>query len=330
MSDSRGSKTLSFARGRRPILSPLVPQQQKKKGLSRRVLGLQLPGSSSGARARDSASSARLRSTSTANMAMLCIPSANLELLAALQQEMHGSLTGELDLDSWGSVSEAVQKSATTNTVIIAGVGTRWSRPCHVLFKTLEHAVETYRELAVGVPVELMLVDHETSIGMDIERVPLGVPATFVFVRGVPIVFKRPATSSTDSGAAAASTQSGSTAGKQPSADGGEDDDENPPEDQDPDDVEEDESEEEDEEGEGAEKSASAAAASQSQKKTRKCMVGPLSMAQAEFLVEHCVSAATRIIKTMPRSAQNITSPVVDLYEDLDSPFTQELRIRRR
>jgi len=316
MADNRLSKTLGFARGRKPSLSPLVPGEGQKKG--RRVLGLQLPGSSQ-SRSRDPLGSARLRSTSSTNMAMLCIPSANLELLSALQQDMHGSLNTELELDSWELVSETIQKTATTNTVVIAGVGTRWSRPCRVLFKTLSQAVASYRELAMSAPVQLLLVDHETSTGLDLEKVPIGVPATFVFVRGVPVLFKRPITNTSDSGAAATAA-GGNTAKKSKTGDneneGDDDDDDNNVEDHELVDVDE-----------GEEGGMTPDSPATLQSKTRKCMVGTLSIAQAEFLVEHCVSAASRMLKTM---SQNVTSPIVDLYEDLDSPFAQELRIRRR
>ena len=281
---------------RKPSLSPLGPQQAEKK-----KRGFQLSGSS----ARD----ARGRSTSTTNMAMLCIPSANLELLSTLQQDMHSSLRSELELESWSSVNEAVQKSTVSNTVVIVGVGTRWSRPCRVLFTTLQQAVLKYRELTVGVAVQLLLVDHETSTDIDLERVPIGVPATFVFVRGVPILFSRPASSSSETGAASTPQTAAGNAFDE------EENNDNNPGDEERDDVDE---------------TPAPAAPTSPQTSTRKCMCGTLSIAQAEFLVEHSVSAASRVIKMAPSFSQSVSSPIVDLYEELDSPFAQELRMRRR
>jgi len=305
---------MDASRGRKPGLSPLGSQQQQreKKGRARRVLGLQLPGSS----AKGGPMSARLRSTSTLNMAMLCIPSANLELLSALQQDMHGYFTHELDLVSWDSVNEAIQKSTASNTIVIVGIGTRWSRPCRVLFSTLNQAVVKYRELTVGVSVQLLLVDHETSTGIDLERIPIGVPATFVFVRGVPILFSRPVA---DKSAPPSAQGTGEF--------GDEEENINPGGDDERDDIDEDDDDDDDkDDGQNAERASSFSPASL----TRKCMTGTLSIAQAEFLVEHSVSAASRVIKSAPSCSQSVSSPIVDLYEDLDSPFAQELRVRRR
>ena len=264
-------------------LSPLQPLQRAARG-AKRVLRLPQSDKSRGAH------SSGLSNVSSASVPMLCIPSANLELLATLQQAMHASLAAELPLVAWERADLAAKKSAATSTVVVAALGVRWARPCRVLFNTL---TATVSELPTSVPVELVLVDHEASAGFDLENVPVGVPATVVFVRGSPVQFVRPAPAQRKSGTAKGGKDDDATttaAGETRQEGGG------------------------DEETGRVEGEAATV--------TRKCMVGALSVAQAEYLLERCAAAAARLTSAAPSAyAADI---VLDLFDDANSPFAQE------
>lgn len=334
------SKERTGTRRSRPSLSPLVARAEDgKRGW--RAPAWATPLRSGGGRARaggggaaSEAARVRLGSVSTSAAAMLCIPSADLELLAALQQDMHASLAGELALERWECAHDAVQAAAATRAVTVVALGTRWARPCRVLFGTLARAVARYADVAAaGIPVALRTVDHEASAGVDLERVPIGVPATFVFVHGEPILFRVP--DAAPPGTAAATAPAPKTPQQQ--AEHSETKEET--------EEEEDDYEEKDEEEEGggeAQGNKSAQGAGDDQRVLRRCVMGALSAVQAEFLVERCVAAVaaaaaakTATTTTTPQS-RNTGSPaaaaslVVDLYEGLDSPFEEELQMRQR
>lgn len=263
---------------------------------------------------------------------MMCIPSANLELLAALQQDLHASLAGALALERWECAHDAARAAAATSAVTVVALGTRWARPCRALFGALARAVARYAEVAAaGVPVALRCVDHEASASFDLERVPIGVPATLVFVHGEPILFRLPVSPSASASASSATT------GTTPAATTNQHNQDD--EDEDSEDEQEDEDDEEDEEGTKTKKKDSTTTGDD-QRVLRKCVMGALSAVQAEFFIERCVAAvsaaaaasaaATRTPSKGSSSSTTPTSLIVDLYEDLDSPFEQELQIRRR
>ena len=179
--------------------------------------------------------------TSASAAAMMCIPSANLELLAALQQDLHASLAGALALERWECAHDAARAAAATSAVTVVALGTRWARPCRALFGALARAVARYAEVAAaGVPVALRCVDHEASASFDLERVPIGVPATLVFVHGEPILFRLPVSPSASASASSATT--GTTPAATTNQHSQDDDEDN-------EDEQEDEDDEEDEEG---------------------------------------------------------------------------------
>ena len=337
-------------RWRRPSLSPLVSRdggddgtgaKQGRRGLAwatpLRSGGRERAGGA-GAAAAAAAARVRLGSVSTSAAAMMCLPSANLELLAALQQDMHASLAAELALERWECAHDAVKAAAATSAVTVVALGTRWARPCRALFATLARAVARYAEVAAaGVPVALRSVDHEASAGVDLERVPIGVPATFVFVHGEPILFRVPAPPSAKNAASTAAAAAAAASPAKATASMKEDETED---DEDEEDVEDEEDEEDEEGAQRTKKEAAgeegAAAGGDDQRVLRRCVMGALSAVQAEFLVERCVAAVAAAAATAAAQARNTgarqaaASLVVDLYEDLDSPFEQELQIRRR